>query len=353
MALTGLLEALSLPGLKPAKMVVTGIDIGTGAIKLVQLERRGGAAPLVHTLLWKELPLAMEPRPAGDTTVSEALQELAGHCAAPMGQVQMAIAGPSTVITRFLTLPRMTPAELTSSLALEGESYIPFKLSEVVMDHQIVGEAPGNKIRVVLVAVKKEVVDQRMVLLERLSAPPAGMDVDSFALVNAFLRVPPAEALQASVALLNSGCELSNLAIVKRGELAFVRDLQWGGRAVTRSIAEQAHVEPAEAESLKRRPSDQVKQILAGAAENLLAEIRLSFDYFENQHEDSVTRMYVSGGSAGLAGLPGLLQEQLGLKAVECWNPLAGLAMAPAVAEAPITQPGQFAVAVGLALRQD
>jgi type IV pilus assembly protein PilM len=209
---------------------------------------------------------------------------------------------------------------------------------------------------ILLTAVKKGYVEQYISIAESCGLALEAIDVDCFALANAFsynLR----DALTASktVALLNIGDRYTNLDILKRDVLSFSRDIQIGGRDFNEAIARVCGVDIAAAERIKIHPEERtvdigmaVRMVLA----NLIDEIRLSFGYFENKFGKNIDHVYLSGGSCGLAGLKEFIDENLGVKSA-LWDPLGSIVIDTAGTGGSIQSDIRLslAVSIGLALR--
>jgi type IV pilus assembly protein PilM len=182
------------------------------------------------------------------------------------------------------------------------------------------------------------------------------IDVDSFALANAFLKnFEGAVDPEKTVALINIGDRYTNLDILKGSLLNFSRDIQIGGRDVNESIARILNVDAKLAEKLKHQPEDRaadvsmpIRMVLA----NIIDELRLSFGYFENRFGRGVDDVYLSGGSCNLIGLKEFFEESLGSKTA-VWDPLKAFIVDDATMQAALTNDVRcsLAVSVGLAIR--
>ncbi|MFH0762367.1 MAG: type IV pilus assembly protein PilM [Candidatus Omnitrophota bacterium] len=324
-----------------------GLDIGAHSLKLVTLRLAGGKAELVDFALQ---PLETEG------AIVPALKRMEHLQAA--GGVNASLSGVATV-TRYVTFPKMSADELRQALKFEAQKHIPFTMSEVNIDAQIIKEGlADNKMLVLLAAAKKEAIEKRLKGLQEASLKVNLMDIDSIALLNAFNfnysgQTPP----QCKVAaLLNIGAQISNLSIMDAGIPHFSRDIHIAGGNFSQKIAEAMALDFNSAEKLKINariePADTIKAAVESVFANLAGEIRSSFDYYESQNASSVEGIFLSGGGSKLYGFKDMLAKSLGI-AVDFWDPFKAIALSEKVDSAKVKECSpELAVAVGLALRQ-
>ncbi len=322
-----------------------GLDVGSSAIKVVLASApRKGAVQLLKYLLE---PLSDETNPVRQA----ALQRVLTTLGVKEGEVRMAIAG-QDIVTRLLTLPQLSETELDSAIRFEGETHIPFPLDEVALDRQVLERLEGNKMRVLLVAGKKEAIQRRVALATTCGLKPVLLDVEALAVTNAYLADQETTPEAVTTALVHIGAHYTNVVILRQGQLcSFTRDLNFGGQDLTKTIAEQFNLPPAEAERLKCEPGERQQEVAAAlqrGLEVLVGDLRLSFDFYETQLEDTVARVLVSGGTALLPQLPGFLQEQLGLPTT-VWSPVRWLTQDGQ--SVPASLASRLAVCVGLVVR--
>ena len=166
----------------------------------------------------------MDPALVTDTVRS--LVESAGI--KKMGVV--AAVGGHDVIVKKIPMDRMAEADAREVIRWEAEQHVPFDMESVQLDFQILDpDAQGAQMSVLLVAAKRELIENRMGLLSDAGLTPAVIDVDAFALHNAFERNYP-EAMQGLVALINIGHETTNLDLLSDGAPVLVRDIPFGSR---------------------------------------------------------------------------------------------------------------------------
>ncbi len=337
-----ILSKIKLPGAKGR--ISIGLDIGTQSIKCVKLKINNGAIELVAFDLEES---QLDP--------VEALKKIKHAQSADL--VNISFCGSATVI-RYVNFLRMSKPELRQALKFEAQKHIPFSLDEVNLDAEILIDGlPENKMLVLIAALKKEFVQQRLKSLEAAGLRPNIIDIDSLALVNAFnFNYPKVEVPEGkSICLLNIGSTISNISIIDNGVPRLSRDIHSGGANFTKKLMDIFGIDFKAAEELKLNPdpekADKVKAGVESVLTGLASEIRTSFDYYDSQNTSNVARIFLSGGASKLSGLKEMLAGFLGIE-VESWDPFKQIKISDSIDEAKLNQfSSQFNVAVGLALR--
>jgi type IV pilus assembly protein PilM len=349
-------------GLGKSKAVV-GLDIGSSAVKAVELKAAGKG--------FKVMAFATEPIPPDSivdgaiidgAAVADAIRRLFENKAFKTKEVAASLSG-NAVIVKKINLPVMTEAELAESIYWEAEQYIPFDIQDVNLDYQILdaGTGPDSKgtMDVLLVAAKKEKIADYTGVISQAGRTPVIVDVDAFALQNAYeanYGVDP----QAVVVLLNAGASAININILSGDQSVFTRDVSLGGNAYTEAVQKELNLPFDSAEQLKKGEAvegmsfEDVKPVLHAMTENVLLEIQKTFDFFKaTATSDRIDRILLSGGASRVDGFAEALAERFG-SPVEPFDPFktmafdaAKLGLANAEASVPTA-----AVAVGLALRR-
>ena len=253
----------------------------------------------------------------------------------------------------------MNKNELSRALRFEAQRHIPFSLNEVSLDAEILrDDLADNKMLVLIAAVKKEVLQQRLKVLENSGLRPNLVDIDSLALINAFNFNYPKTGVpeDKSICLLNIGSTISNVNIINNGIPCLSRDIHSGGANFTKKLMDIFGIDFKEAEKLKINPnednSNKVKAAVESVLTNLAVEIRTSFDYYESQNTSRVVKIFLSGGAAKISRLAEMLTGFLGIP-VESWDPLKSIKISDKIDREKLNPlAGQFNVAIGLALRQ-
>ncbi len=340
-----------------------GLDIGSSGVKLVHLrERKGGFA----LQAFGSAPLPPEAIVDGalmnSAAIVQAVQELVAAQKVRVKEVAIGVRGHSVIIKK-ISLPRMTQEELDESIQWEAEQYIPFDVKDVNIDTQILtreGDAAGQ-MDVLLVAAKKDMINDYTSVCTEAGLTAAVVDVDAFAVQNAFEANYEQPAGQ-PVVLINVGAAVSNINIVLDGNATFTRDITLGGNAFTEEIQKQLNISYDEAEALKvggQGETDavvpqEVERVIQGVADQMAGEIQRSLDFYAATAADSrIAKVYLSGGTARIPALFKVIEQRAGVP-VEIMNPFKNIEVddkrfdpAALMAAAPAA-----AVAVGLALRR-
>jgi type IV pilus assembly protein PilM len=328
-----------------------GLDIGTRAVKAVELTWNG--APVITGFAHAELP--------GPDAVPETVQRLLRENQFHSRRVVTSVSG-KAVIVRYLTMYRMSPDDLRNAIRYEADKYIPFDVDEVVLDCQPF-EASGladlapNEMRVLLVACKRAVIDEQLRILASAGLHPEIVDVDVFALGNAFETAlhRGAEAASRVAALVDVGASKTCVNLVRAGSSLFTREIHAGGDAFTAAIANRLGLKQSEAENLKQKPGHEAERVRAAvtpAVDDLASEIRLSFEYFENQFDLGIDEVLLSGGGSRLLHLDQDLSRMFDRPTTH-WDPTGDLPIAAGSVDVDRLREhvSELAVALGLASR--
>jgi type IV pilus assembly protein PilM len=340
--MNNIFSKIKLPGIKERFSI--GLDIGTQSIKCVKLKTNGSAIELVAFDLEES---QLDP--------TEVLKKIKHAQNADL--VNISFCGSSTVI-RYASFLRMNKAELRQALKFEAQKYIPFSVAEVNLDAEILkNDLPDNKMLVLIAALKKELIAQRLKSLENSGLRPSIIDVDSLALINAFnFNYPKVEVPEnKSICLLNIGATVSNLNILNSQSPRLSRDIHSGGANLNKKLMDIFGIDFKAAEELKFKPdperADKVKASVESVLTNLAAELRTSFDYYESQNTFNVIKIFLSGGTSRIPGLKEMLAGSLGIE-VETWDPFKQIKISDGIDTQRLNEfSSQFNVAVGLALR--
>lgn len=323
-----------------------GLDIGNHSVKLSEISENQGKYQLSAFGIEQ---LANDSREAK----VEAIKKLVQESGVTTNKVNISVCGPS-VIVRYILIPQMTKAQLDSAIKFEAEKYIPFNIEDVILNAPVLEDKRDDgKIRVLVVAAKKTLIDDYMKLLQECALEPQLIDVDSFALINAFLLNYPGQESGGVVALLHIGANFTSINILKNKVSHFMRDITLGGSELTKAMAEKLNLELAEAEKLKADPKGREEEIFSlinPSLNNLLGEISLSFSYYEDQLELGIDKLFLSGGTAKLKGLEQFLSSNLGMDVVT-WDPTVKLEIKPSLDQQKLKSClSMLTVSIGLAL---
>jgi type IV pilus assembly protein PilM len=350
-------------GLTKKSKAVVGLDIGSSAVKAVELKPAGKG--------FRVSAFATEPVPPDSivdgaiidgAAVAEAIRRLFENKGFKTKEVAASLSG-NAVIVKKISLPVMTEAELSESIYWEAEQYIPFDIQDVNLDYQILdpGTGPDSKgtMDVLLVAAKKEKILDYTGVIQQAGRTAVVVDVDAFALQNAY-EVNYGHDPQAVVVLLNAGASAININILSGDQSVFTRDISVGGNAYTEAVQKELNLPFESAERLKKGEAvdgitfAEVQPVLHAMTENVLLEIQKTFDFFKaTASSDRIDRVLLSGGASRVDGFIKALEDRFGT-VVELLDPFKTVTFEAAklgVADPSSVWP-TAAVAVGLALRR-
>jgi type IV pilus assembly protein PilM len=347
-----------------SKAYLLGLDIGSGSIKMLQLKESTGKLK-VERFGMKPLPAEMivDGSIMDGLGVVTAIKELATEQKLKNKNVALSISGTS-VIVKKITLPPMPEEELDKQIKFEAEQYIPFDINDVYLDFHILSQgtessAEQGEMEVLLVATKKDKLNDYANAVREAGLTPKVVDVDAFAVENMYCvnyDVSPAEL----TAIVNIGASVMNINILKGGVSAFTRDIAVGGNRYSERVQQDLALSLEDAEAAKKGQlpnvnADALHQAVAAVNEEVATEIGRSFDYFRTTSPDEdIARIALCGGCSKITSLPVKISEHLGIE-TSVANPFKKLdttALKKSPEEMERVAP-ETAVVVGLALRRE
>ena len=346
----------------PTRIITLNIGSQTIGLAEFRVQAHGGLVLVDYRL--REIP----PNPAGEgirrAQVAIALREMMHELHIKRGTVNYAIAAQS-VFLRFVKLPLVDEEKIDRIIGFEAQQNVPFPINEVVWDYQLVGGGSDEQVRVVIVAIKADYLEDVNAAIEE-----SGLQVDKIGLAttglyNAF-RYNYSELSGCSL-LVDIGARTTNLVFIEPGNV-FFRNIPIGGNSITAAIAKEFGEPFAAAELRKKRDgfvslggvyseaadSDvaRVSKIARNTMTRLHTELMRSITYYRAQQQGSrPERIFLCGGSAGMPYMREFFHEKLKVP-IEFFNPLRNVA---AVGSAPVPELARSAYllgeVVGLALR--
>ncbi len=305
---------------------IVGIDIGSSSVKLVQLKGHKEGY-LVENIGMAPLPpeAIVDNTLMDSSSVVEVIRNLLKGLNIMAKEAACSVSG-NAVIIRKISMPTMPQDELEDQIQWEAEQYIPFDINDVNIDFQILAsdDYDAAKMNVLLVASKKDIINDYLAVFNEAGLKLVVVDVDAFAVQNVFeLNYEPAP--DEVSALINIGASIMNLNIVKDGVSLFTRDVQMGGNLYTEELQKQFGVSTDEAEQLKitgdAPDQERLRETVARVNETLALEMRRSLDFYNSTAGDEkIVKVYMSGGGAKIAMLVDVVSQRLGLP-VEILDP--------------------------------
>ncbi|MBN2287999.1 MAG: type IV pilus assembly protein PilM [Candidatus Glassbacteria bacterium] len=348
---------------KKASATTVGLDLGSYSVKMVEMDLSGKDPVLINYGITELQPNSIK---GGQVVERQAVVEAIGilfeTCQVVNRQVCVGLSG-TDVIIKTIQTDRMTREELEKNITWEAEQHVPFPLKEINLDFQLLDpEGTDPQMNVLLVAVKRELVQEKLSLFEECGCEVLVMDVDTFALMN---------ALEANYEAPGSGCdcvvhfghESTQLGLVKNGLPILTRHLPVGGKNLVDTIQGQLGISEDEAylammgeqaaESPAESPPPDITNFLPVMLDEVITGVNRAAAFLESTAEGGVIeRVFLSGGCANIQGLHAQFEEQVGLPCQIC-NPLSKIAFKTELFQAePVERVApSLMLAIGLGLR--
>ncbi|HET8656388.1 MAG TPA: type IV pilus assembly protein PilM [Longimicrobiaceae bacterium] len=335
-----------------------GLDIGSSFVKAAVVDHSGPEPELTHVTY---LPLVADTIVEGEimdpALLAETVRAIVEGLSVPLRNVVIAVGGRDVMIKKIL-MDRMAADDAREMIPWEAEQYVPFDMSNVQLDFQILDpDEDGLQMNVLLVAAKRDLVDQRMILLGDAGVAPSIVDIDAFALHNAFAYNHP-DALRGVTALANIGHEITTILIQQDGSPLTNRDLPFGSRHLREELRRAHGLTAEEADAVLEGRSERTAEFTSFLAERteelaLAIERAAAFRATDDAYDRGVGAIYLCGGGARIPRLADTLAARLHTR-VETANPIQRLRVHP---DASVQFPAEelapmLMLCIGLALRK-
>src|SRR6185436_16242520 len=288
--------------------------------------------------------------------VSDAIKALMESAGVKQKQVVVAVGGRDVIIKK-IQVDRMKESEAYEVVRWEAQQHVPFDIEGVELDFQILDpDADGVQMDVLLVAAKRELVANRLALLAEAGLDASIVDVDAFALHNAF-EVNYPDAMQGVAALINIGNEVTNVNLLQNGVPLLTRDLSLGTKKIREDLQRDSGLSADDAERMLQgvERSAELDPHVTARGEEIAVGLERAAAFLQSASRDagSVQKVYCSGGGARIPGLTQALADRLRVP-VEAANPMQRLRVADGVFDSlNVDEVGPLLMlAVGLALRK-
>jgi len=286
---------------------LVGLDIGSCTLKVGEIVDSKKGRSLKNFSMLDIPPGVIEEGTIREPDIAaQKIRELFKTAGIKEQNVAISIGGFS-IIVKNITVQTMTEEELQETIQLEAEQYIPFDISDVNLDFQIIGENENNpnQMNVILVAAKKEMVEDYLNVVQLAGLNPIVLDVDAFALQNIFELNYESE--EESVALIDIGASKTSLNILKGYSSVFMRDVSLGCSQINQKIMSLVNCSAEEAEDIKfneksdKMSKEDLSDITSSVVSDWCAEIRRALDFFYSTYPDEqIKRVVLSGGGANI-----------------------------------------------------
>jgi type IV pilus assembly protein PilM len=334
-----------------------GIDIGTGAIKIVEVIWEKGK-PILKNFGIKELPpnVMEDGRIIDSQQLTEILSQLLANTQTTTKNAVVAVGG-KTMFARELLFPTMTKEELGEAMKWDLEKYIPYAPNTYYFDYSIVG--PGttpSEIKVLLVASPLDHIDALMTIINSVGLKLIAIDVEPLALYRIFDQAETA-------IVIDVGAFLSQVTVFQNGSPAVIRNIPIGGQNFSNIIVEALRIPFDEAEQLKQQEVFLLQENLTGEyleikeqmeilIDEFIRDVRRTAEYYQQENSSAVIdKVLITGGGAKLSNLREYFSSQTYLPSV-IYDPLSKLIIPATFDKASLQQMApQLGTAIGLALR--
>jgi len=337
-----------------------GVDISSTAVKLLQLSRSGNRYRVEHYAVEPLPPNAVVEKNIVEVeAVGEAIRRAVTRSGTKARNAAAAVAG-SAVITKIIPMPAdLDENDMEAQVELEAVNYIPYPIEEVNLDFEVLGPMPNNpdSVQVLLAASRSENVELRQSALELGGLTAKVMDVEAFAVENAFALL--ADDLPTGrdgvVALVDIGATMTTLNVLRAGRSLYGREQLFGGKQLTDEVMRRYGLTYEEAGQAKRQgglPETYEFEVLEPFKEAGVQQIsRLLQFFYAGSEYNRVDQIVLAGGCASILGLSEMVEEQLGVP-TQVANPLAQMTLGPRVQAHALAQDAPaLMIATGLALR--
>lgn len=362
---------------------IVGLDIGSSSVKAVKLKKLKDGYELTGAEIVNIPPEAIEEtdQDKKNSYYADAVKKILKNKNVANSKIATSIPGDSAII-RYIKTPYMGAEELKNMIPYEAEQYIPLGMEQVVFDYQVLAETEEEgqkKLSVLLAAVKNETMNQQLDILKAAGVSPSVIDVDAFAICNAYMLNSQDDSdggMRAdTIALINVGAKFTLITIMDKGVPHITRDVNIGGNNFTTEIKREYNVGFSQAEELKKqhaaiivesddmllsapsqsdKESTKIHEAITPALNKLMNDIKRSFDFYESTGKKrSVQKILLSGGSSKIRNIDRFLSERLGIP-VEINYPFKNININAKAFDFDYlrTNAVHFNVALGLALRK-
>ena len=339
------------------KKTTVGLDIGSGLVKVAVVDHSRKQPELVRVAV---VPLLADAIVDGEVMdpgiVAEAIQSALAAAEVKGKQVVTAVGGRDVIIKK-IQIERVKEQQARELMRWEAEQHVPFDMESVELDFQILDpEDDGVEMSVLLVAAKRELIESKLRILTDAGLEPCMVDVDAFALHNAF-EINYPEAMRGIVALVNIGHDVTNINILDDGVPILTRDITVGTRRFREDLQRERGISADEAQQLLQGydRSPHLDAVLEGRGEEIAVGIERAAAFLASSSRSAgqVRAIYTCGGGARIPGLSDTLADRLRLS-VQQANPLTNLTIRDGALDSLVTDEiaSLLMLPIGLAMRQ-
>jgi type IV pilus assembly protein PilM len=339
------------------KKTTVGLDIGSGLVKVAVVDHSKKQPELVKVAV---VPLLADAIVEGEVMdpgiVAEAIQSALAAAGVKGKQVVTAVGGRDVIIKR-IQIERVKEQQARELMRWEAEQHVPFDMESVELDFQILDpDDDGVEMSVLLVAAKRELIESKLRVLTDAGLEPGMVDVDAFALHNAF-EINYPDAMRGIVALVNIGHDVTNINILDDGVPILTRDITVGTRRFREDLQRECGISADEAQQLLQGydRSAHLDAVLESRGEEIAVGIERAAAFLASSSRSAtaVRAIYTCGGGARIPGLSDALADRLRVS-VQQANPLTNLNIRDGALDSLVTDEvaSLLMLPIGLAMRQ-
>lgn len=313
-----------------------GVDIGSSAIKLLELTRKGGRTYVENYAIE---PLSshtvVENKVEDVEALGQAIKRAVKYSGTRIKKVATAVAG-SAAITKIISIPaNLSGRELESQVELEASQYIPYPLEEVNLDFEVLGplEKTPEAVEVLLVACRSESIDTRIAALELAGLTPTVMDIETYAMEKAFSLLGhqlPNYGRGKIIAVADVGATLTTINVLHDGKVIYTREQVFGGNQLTREIQRRYKLSYDEANWAKhqgRLPDSYFLHVLEPFKKTIAQQVSRALQFFfSSTHYSDIDHVVLAGGCIAIPGIGDLIARTIGI-GISIANPFANMVL--------------------------
>lgn len=334
-----------------------GLDIGTTALRLVQLRGSGTKSLVRYAMQPIEGKLTMSDANADQQKLASIIRDFIAQSRVSTHNVAVGLPA-QKVFSTIVDIERLSSAELAKSIRFQADSLIPTPMAESKIDWAVIGDSPQDrsKVEVLLTSVSNAFVEQRLDLLEQIGLNVVAFEPDSMAIARSIVPVGTTGA----VMVLDIGSMSTDLVMVSGGAPRLIRAIPTGYESIVRASMQNLNIDEKQAEQFvfkfglnKDKLEGQIYNAIIGTIDLLVSDIEKSIKFYQTRYAGSkVERIVVTGGASSLPEFPLYVANKFGI-AVEIGNAWRNVAFPQSQQNELLSVSNQFAVAVGLAERNE
>lgn len=335
-----------------------GLDVGTTAIRMVQLKGAGGVKSLVrYAFVPIDSKIASSDAPADQQKLLEAVRQLISEAGVTTRNVAVGLAS-QRVFTTLVDIDRLSPEELSKTIKYQADSLIPTPLSESKIDWALLGDSPKDpaKVELLLSSATNDFIEARLDLLESIGLEVIAFEPDNLALTRAMI----APEITTPHMVVDIGNKTTDIVVTMGGAPRLTRSIPTGSETIVKSAMQNLNIDEKQAEQFvfkfglnKDKLEGQIYSAIISTVDILSSEIEKSIKFFQARYQNiKLERIIVTGGASTLPEFPLYIANKFGVS-VEIGNAWRNVAFSPERQTELLAVSNHFGVAAGLAEREE